>query len=125
MSNRHIPVDIDTAKSLIGEGIHTGMRKAIDSPQAHPAWKAIQELPDDDWDAVLEFLVSGLASVGYELFEVQPDFECPSYISHGPGHQSRTKCESRTPHPIEGDHWARDPMCPGFEWAGPKASTGF
>ena len=57
--------------------------------------------------------------------QVEPDFECPAYISHGPGHQSRAKCEIRIPHPIDGEHWARDPMCPDFEWTGAKGSTGF
>jgi hypothetical protein len=47
-------------------------------------------------------------------------FVCPSVVFHGPGHQSKTRCEIRTPHPIDGEHWASDPMCPGFEWTGPK-----
>lgn len=66
-------------------------------------------------------------SEGWEHIKLDetPPFKCESYISHGPGHQSRTKCESRMPHPIEGDHWARDPMSGDFEWAGPSASTGY
>lgn len=123
MSDRHIPVDIDTAKSLIGEGVHTGLRKGSEAPSSTMIWSAISDSGDSAWDDALAFCVEGLESMGYHLFKVEPDFDCPSYITHGPGHQSRSMCESRTPHPIEGDHWARDPMCPDWEWAGPRASA--
>lgn len=52
--------------------------------------------------------------------EAEP-FRCPAVMRHGPGHQSDTKCVRKTPHPIEGEHWAPDPMCPGFEWEGPES----
>lgn len=121
MSDRHIPVDINTVKSLIGEGIHTGLRKGSEAPSSTMIWSAISDSDDGAWDDALNFCLRSLESVGYRLFKVEPDFVCPAYIAYGPGH--RIMCESRTPHPIEGDHWARDPLCPDLEWTGPEASA--
>lgn len=45
-------------------------------------------------------------------------FDCPAVVHHGPGHQSATRCEWKTPHRLEGEHGARNPMEPGFEWTG-------
>lgn len=59
----------DDAKGQIGQGIHTGLRKATDSPQSGLVWQAIQDLPADEWNAVLSFLVKGLASMGIALYE--------------------------------------------------------
>jgi len=35
----------ETLRSLIGEGVHTGLRKWCESPQARTAWLAIRDLP--------------------------------------------------------------------------------
>lgn len=43
----------ETIASLIGEGVHTGLRKACTSPQSSAAWRAIQEAPD--WDDAVTF----------------------------------------------------------------------
>lgn len=51
----------DDAKAQIGQGFHTGLRKALDSHAAIVAWRAINDLPQEDWDAVLEWVVWGLA----------------------------------------------------------------
>lgn len=45
-------------------------------------------------------------------------FECRALYHHGPGHQSRAKCERKDPHGIDDEHYARNPMCPDFEWHG-------
>ena len=50
----------DDLASLIGEGVHTGLRKAIDSPQSSVAWRAIKDLPDGEWGIVIEFAMSGI-----------------------------------------------------------------
>lgn len=42
-------------RSLIGEGVHTGLRKAVDSHESSVAWNAIQDLPSGEWGAVLDF----------------------------------------------------------------------
>lgn len=61
------PVDPDSATILIGEGLHTGLRKGCED--GHDAWEAIHDLPEDQWSAALHFLVSGLDDVGYVLCE--------------------------------------------------------
>lgn len=57
----------ETITSLIGEGVHTGLRKACDSRQSTVAHHAISDLPDGEWeaavtfaaDAVIEYIESG------------------------------------------------------------------
>jgi len=48
-------MDYDTFRSLLGEGIHTGLRKAADSPQSARAWRAIRDMPDGEWNRVVAF----------------------------------------------------------------------
>lgn len=67
MTYTFTPVDQDTARSLIGEGIHTGLRKGCND--GHEAWTAINDMPDEDWSSALRFLVDGLESMGYVLCE--------------------------------------------------------
>lgn len=45
----------DDMISYLGEGIHTGLRKASGNIYAQRAWDAIREMPDEDWKAILEF----------------------------------------------------------------------
>jgi hypothetical protein len=61
-------VDSTTTMNLIGEGLHTALRKGCDG--GGDAWQAIHDLPDGAWTAALSFLVSGLRSMGYELCEL-------------------------------------------------------
>lgn len=64
--------------------------------------------------------LEGMTNLAKSL--AQPEGEpCTAYMTHGPGHQSKTTCELRGPHEW---HWAADPMCPGFEWQGEKGSAG-
>jgi hypothetical protein len=44
------------------------------------------------------------------------DFKCPAVMYHGPGHQSGTRCERRDPHELTDEHFALNPMKPGFTW---------
>lgn len=48
---------------LVGEGFHAGFRKASDCAQAHQIYRLIEQMPDDQWSAVIEFVLDG-ASVG-------------------------------------------------------------
>jgi hypothetical protein len=52
------------------------------------------------------------------LVSQQYEFQCPSFVYAGPGHQSRHDCEERSPHPIEGDH--SDSM---YWWEGTAVMT--
>jgi hypothetical protein len=61
------PVDADEAASLIGEGVHTGLRKGSDAEGAHDLWLAIDKLSTSAWSDALEYMVSGLEYMGYQL----------------------------------------------------------
>jgi len=50
--------------SVIGEGLHTGLRKGTDAPESAALWRAISE-SDRAWHEALAFLVDGLASMGF------------------------------------------------------------
>jgi hypothetical protein len=50
--------------------------------------------------------------------KIREPFNCPAVFHHGPGSHSRTRCERHDPHDITDEHYARDPMHPGFEWTG-------
>lgn len=50
------PVTEEDLTEYLGEAIHTAFRKATDCDQAHPIWKLIQEMPREDWEAVLDFV---------------------------------------------------------------------
>ena len=56
--------------NYLGEAIHTAFRKATDCEQAHPIWKLIQEMPEDAWGAVLEFVALDAKTYGYGLNKV-------------------------------------------------------
>lgn len=61
------PVDPEIFKSLLGEGLHTALRKASDHNEARAAWYAIDRLPGEEWNAVLGFVVAGLEEMGLVL----------------------------------------------------------
>lgn len=44
-----------TIESLIGEGVHTGLRKACDSTASAIAWRAINNLPTGQWGQAVDF----------------------------------------------------------------------
>lgn len=50
----------DEIRELLGEGFHTAFRKATDSPEADAIWKLINELDDDEWASVINFVAAPL-----------------------------------------------------------------
>lgn len=44
----------ETISEIVGEGVHTGLRKFCESDESSVAWKAIQEMPDGEWSGVCE-----------------------------------------------------------------------
>jgi hypothetical protein len=61
------PVDDEAAKGLLGESIHTGLRKGTDVPGAMPAHNAISHLEPEGWDGALQFAVDAMRMMGYEV----------------------------------------------------------
>lgn len=74
MSKLCYPETQEELLAYLGEAIHTAFRKATDCDQAHPIWKLIQEMPKEDWEAVLDFVAltpDGWGSgLGYGLCKV-------------------------------------------------------
>jgi hypothetical protein len=61
-----VPVSKKDARSIIGEGVHTGLRKGTDADGAHELWDAIHK-SDEAWSDALEFFVWGLDQMGMAL----------------------------------------------------------
>lgn len=47
---------IEELASIIGEGVHTGLRKYSEHPQSGPAWKAISKIDDGSWENICEIV---------------------------------------------------------------------
>lgn len=60
------PIEDKDATSQLGEGIHTGLRKGTDAPEAPELWKAIRD-SDGAWSDALAYAVWGLGTMGYKL----------------------------------------------------------
>ena len=63
-------VDRETVLSLLGEGIHTGLRKGSDAPSAPRLWDAIRGSKDGAWGDALDYALWGLRYMGYDVVKV-------------------------------------------------------
>lgn len=61
----------ETAKSVLGEGLHTSLRKVGRGPYSLQAYDAIEHMPEEEWDAVLSHLLAGLDTMGIYLVNAQ------------------------------------------------------
>lgn len=66
------PVADEDARSIIGEGVHTGLRKGTDAPEAHDLWVAISK-SDEAWSDALDFFVWGLDQMDMALCKRSDD----------------------------------------------------
>lgn len=48
--------------SLLGEAFHTAFRKASDSSEGVQIYLLIEQMPEDDWTLVLEFVYDSIES---------------------------------------------------------------
>lgn len=69
------PLEDAEAAELIGEGIHTGLRKGTEAPSSILLWQAISDSDDGAWSEALTYLVQGLTYLGYKLCTRVPDDE--------------------------------------------------
>jgi hypothetical protein len=67
-----VPVSQDDATSIIGEGVHTGLRKGTDAPGSPELWDAIRESPRA-WSEALAYFVWGLDQMGMALCKKESD----------------------------------------------------
>lgn len=63
---KYTEVSEEDFKSLIGEGVHTGLRKGTDAPEAHDLWVAISE-SEKAWSEAIAYAVWGIKYMGYKL----------------------------------------------------------
>lgn len=67
-AHRWVPVDKETAESVVGEGVHTGFRKAAQGPKASQMWNLIHE-DLQSWSDAVSFFVWGLDVMGLAICE--------------------------------------------------------
>jgi hypothetical protein len=65
----------DDALSLLGEGFHTATRKAGDGPSSTQLWRTIDEMPIDEWEAILNFVLDGMEYSGIHLVRKKSESE--------------------------------------------------
>lgn len=63
---KYTEVSEEDFKSFIGEGVHTGLRKGTDAPEAHDLWVAISE-SGQAWSEAIAYAVWGIKYMGYKL----------------------------------------------------------
>jgi hypothetical protein len=61
----YVPLSPEEARSVVGEGIHTSLRKGCEN--GSDAWRAIRDMPNEDWSGAIKFFVSGLDVMGLAL----------------------------------------------------------
>jgi len=61
----------DILQSLLGESVHSGLRKGSDAPSSGPLWWVIHQSRDGAWDDALAFAISGLRYMGYDIVKVE------------------------------------------------------
>lgn len=61
------PVTDEAAADLIGEGVHTGLRKGSEAASSGPLWRAISESEDGAWSDAVRYCVWGLKTMGYVI----------------------------------------------------------
>lgn len=60
----------DEILSMVGEGIHTGLRKGTDAESSGPMWQAIANSSDGGWSEALDWFLWGLRYSGWEIVRV-------------------------------------------------------
>lgn len=63
------PISDADAISMLGEGIHTGLRKGTEAPGSHAAWKSIGA-ENSGWSEAVAFALWGLHEMGYAIVKV-------------------------------------------------------
>ncbi len=53
-------IGFDELDDFLAETIHTAFRKGIDHPQSMVIWRAIRELPSDQWSTGIEWMIWAL-----------------------------------------------------------------
>ena len=46
--------EINDIAEIIGEGVHSALRKQCESSESGIAWKAISNMPDGEWNGVCQ-----------------------------------------------------------------------
>jgi hypothetical protein len=59
----------DEFGELLGESVHTGLRKGVDGKGSADAWQAIRRMSDGGWGEAIGWAVGCLRYMGYRLAE--------------------------------------------------------
>ncbi len=63
--------------SNLGEGLHSGMRKAVDSDQSAALYRIVHTMPDDEWRAIIEWALDGLGPENFVVFRAEQSASKP------------------------------------------------
>ena len=66
-----VPVPKDLAAEQIGVGIHTGIRKGSDAPEAAALWGAISD-STQAWSDGIDYLLWGMGAMGWQILMPEP-----------------------------------------------------
>jgi hypothetical protein len=70
-----VDVSDEEFASLIGEGVHTGLRKGSEAPSSATLHRAISDSNDGAWGDALAYCVWGIKHMGYRLVRDVKDGE--------------------------------------------------
>lgn len=71
-----LPMTKDEFCSLVGEGLHTGLRKGSGAPSADGLWRAISQSADGAWSDALDYMAWGFEFMG--IFKFKNEDPSPS-----------------------------------------------
>lgn len=112
-------------RSMISEGMHTAFRKGADSMESAIAWKAIKDMDHEEWNAIVSFVADPIVAMLREAeaaAKAAGQEPCLAEVSHGPGHQSSTRCELTGPHDVHRAIYGSQRQ--EATWRGPHVFTG-
>jgi len=57
-------LDPEEARSVLGEGLHTALRRAGSTGHSITAYRAIEAMPEGEWGSILDFVIDGMSLMG-------------------------------------------------------------
>ncbi len=67
MTKKWVEVPEEELADLIGEGVHTGLRKGSEAPSSHSLWEAISDSNDSAWGDAAAYCADCLRAMGYKV----------------------------------------------------------
>lgn len=62
-----VPVSKDLAMEVMGESVHTGLRRGSDADDAHDIWLAISQSKTSAWSDALDYAIYCFNELGFAI----------------------------------------------------------